>query len=440
MRPDYVVAFVATEGHSDPVTETPPHFGLDVISANNPAAHGPGGGLWALLPDGQVKKLFPLPEHENIADLFDTPLGQLEKGVVVEPNMSEDGKTLYFAYFHDATWKPNGGGWQSMKVSYKGADLYRMNVGRLLEDFNVDPATLSVKRLTFKQYTGPAKSDVFQTTQDKFSQAINPSLPGNSLLSYWGTADIHLIEMRTNTGLKAVWSSNRTRTGNSNPWITDANHNFSLYMADILPDGSLGSPRQLQYYTTSNRTDLSFLSNEGYWTTGPRRKKESVELIGTFSTIDENAADQSFMARIPADTPFEFHLLEKNYGDEPRRRAELALTEAARDTQRLRRLPSARGRLRHPLRGNRGIAEGAYGHDADDAVRRVRRRLQADDGGLQHTHGPAPRMDPGHLAPVQPALQPLPRLDRLVQHSSADGLRLCRRGERLHRDAGAQLR
>ena len=259
-QPDHIVTFVATLGESDPIDETPAHFGLDVISAANPAEQGPGGGLWALMPDGQVKKLFPLPEHEAVPGLIDTPLGQLDKGAVVEPNVSEHGKTLYFAYFHDAAWEPFGGGWQSWRVSYKGADLYRLDVAPLLADHDLDPAALPIQRLTFKEYYGAAKLDVEQTFADKFKDAVNPS-EGSDFLSHWGTVDMHLIEMRTVTGLKAVWVSNRTRTGNSNLAVGEPNHNFNLFIADILPDGSLGHPHQFQYYTTTSALSPAPLRN-----------------------------------------------------------------------------------------------------------------------------------------------------------------------------------
>jgi len=235
VRLDYPVAFVANAGHADPATETAPHFGLDVISASNPSEHGPDGGLFVFMPDGRVAKLFPLPEHEAVAGLIDTPLGELGRGAVVEPNVSEDGQTLYFAYFHDATWEHNDGGYQDVKGSFKGADLYRLDLRPLLADPGFDPALLPVKRLTFKEYTGPAKADVFQTTEDKVRDAVNPDLAANPI-GYWGTIDMHLIEMRTRSGLKAVWVSNRARLANSNSWFGDPNHNFNLYIADFLPD------------------------------------------------------------------------------------------------------------------------------------------------------------------------------------------------------------
>jgi len=81
--------------------------------------------------------------------------------------------------------------------------------------------------------------------------AVNPALASDPI-DYWGTIDMHMIELRTQDGLKAVWVSNRARLGNSNSWFGDPNHNFNLYIADILKDGSLGPAHQFQYYTTTS--------------------------------------------------------------------------------------------------------------------------------------------------------------------------------------------
>jgi hypothetical protein len=284
----YVIVFVATRGHADPVTQTPPHFGVDVISASNPAPHGPKGGLYARLPDRRVRKLFPLPVHEQVPGLIDTPLGGLERGAVVEPNVSEDGRTVYFAWFHDQTWKRNGGGWQQLELSYKGADLYRLDLGPLIDEPDTDPASLPVQRLTFKRYDGPPKQNVLQKAADRFRDARNPSMGLASHASEWGQIDMHLVEMRTHAGLKALWVSNRGRTGNSNTQVGAANHNFGLYVADFRSDGSLGPAEPFQYYTTTSalspiplengiafsyqsstdearRWDIQWIDSEGRW-------------------------------------------------------------------------------------------------------------------------------------------------------------------------------
>jgi hypothetical protein len=233
-----------------------------------------------------VKKLFPLGVHEN---LHDTPTGQPWRGAVVEPNVSEDGRTLYFAYFHDASFEPNNGGWQSMKVSYKGADLYRLDIGALRDDPSRDPATLAVKRLTQKVYNGDRKTNVTQNIGDRVKEAVAPLLATQQEpQNYWGNVDMHLIELRTRAGLKALWVSNRTRLMNSNDQVGDVNPNFSLFMADFRTDGSLGAAQQVQYYTTTSalspipmregysfsyqssteevrRWDLQWIDSEGRW-------------------------------------------------------------------------------------------------------------------------------------------------------------------------------
>lgn len=261
-QPDYPLVFVATKGHGDEASGTPPHFGLDVHAASNPSAQGAGGGLYVLLPDGRVEKLFPLAVHESVAGLIDTPLGELWRGAVAEPNVSEDGRALTFAWFHDATWEPAGGGFTSRKLSYKGCDLYRLDLGPLVDDPDVDPASLGIRRLTFKQYDGPAKSDVLQSAADRFRDARNPGLAqAASEANYWGTMDLHLIEMRTRSGPRALWVSNRARLMNSNDGFGDANHHFELYSAEVLPDGSLGPASPFQHYTTTSALSPTPLRN-----------------------------------------------------------------------------------------------------------------------------------------------------------------------------------
>ena len=285
---DYMVLFVSNEGHNQNGTSTTAvHLGQDVIASNNPAAHGPGGGLWAVLPGGEVVKIFPLPAHELDPDLIDTPLGKLHKGAVVEPNISEDGKSVYFSWFHDQTWRKYQGGYNFQELSYKGADVYRIDLAPLIADDDFDPQDLAIQRLTFKEYTGPNKADVVQTASSKLEHAINPIL-ANSGASYWGTVDMHMIEMRTKDGLKAVWVSNRSRAANSNTNLLLSNHNFNIYIADIGEEG-LGPAKQFQYYTTTSalspiplrngmafsyqsstefyrRWDIQALTSSGVWT------------------------------------------------------------------------------------------------------------------------------------------------------------------------------
>jgi hypothetical protein len=90
------------------------------------------------------------PETGQQVPLIDTPAGLLGKGSVVEPNVSEDGTRVIFSYFHDATFTvPSNQG----SLSKRGADLYVMDMTALLADPTVDPATLPVRRLTFKTDT-----------------------------------------------------------------------------------------------------------------------------------------------------------------------------------------------------------------------------------------------------------------------------------------------
>ncbi|MEM9379754.1 MAG: hypothetical protein AAGB93_07360 [Planctomycetota bacterium] len=247
----YTTLFVATQGREDNGQLQFPHLGTDVIASNNPAPMGDDGGLYAVVPGGRVVKVFPLPAHEAIPNLIDTPVGQLGKGAVVEPHISEDGTSVYFAWFHDQTYKRNGGGWLSQELSYKGSDLYRMDLDALIADPRVDPATLPIQRLTFKEYFGFHKSNTQQTTASRLEYAVNTTHSGHQSQN-WGTCNMHMIEMRTSTGLKAVFVSDRARLSNSNSRADKPNHNFNLYIADILPDGSLGKAHQMQYYTTTS--------------------------------------------------------------------------------------------------------------------------------------------------------------------------------------------
>jgi hypothetical protein len=231
------------------------HHGTDVLSANNPDA---GNHLWIYLPGGQVKKLFPLSQHQLIPGLIDTPANQLEKGSVVEPNVSIDGNRIYFSYFHDAT-DDTPQSYGIHKLSKKGADLYSIDISPLNSDFNAAPETFAVKRLTTRVYD----SSGYQLQSDRLKDALNPTMalgPGNN---NWGTVYMHPEEMQTDTGLKLVYVSDKQRIANSNQGMSigDANHTFSLFEADIKVDGSLGVHRQLQYYTTTSALSPNRLRN-----------------------------------------------------------------------------------------------------------------------------------------------------------------------------------
>ena len=247
----FMVVFAASQAREDDGIQQFLHLGTDVVASNNPAPMGPDGGLHVVMPGGRVRKLFPLPQHENVPGLIDTPFRQLHKGAVCEPHVSNDGTRVYFTWFHDQTWKRNGGGWQNQELSYKGADLYSIDLAPLIADPTVSAASLPVKRLTSKEYDGFHKNNVRQTLASRAEFALNPSAPGfaNQL---WGTCNLHMIEMETEHGLKAVFCSDRSRVANSNSAAGKPNHNFNLFVADILPDGSLGPAHQAQYYTTTS--------------------------------------------------------------------------------------------------------------------------------------------------------------------------------------------
>ena len=79
----------------------------------DPRTMEPGADLVLLHPDGTEEVLVPVTEKESIAD----------------PQVSFDGKSVYFAKMHDAT-------------GHKGADIYRVNV-----------ATKQITRLTEQKFT-----------------------------------------------------------------------------------------------------------------------------------------------------------------------------------------------------------------------------------------------------------------------------------------------
>ena len=213
-------------------------FGADVLAANNPSG---GNKLWMLLPDGQTKLLFPLDIHLQ-QNLIDTPVGMLDSGSVVEPNLSEDGKTVYFSYFHNADDKASQSGLPKL-----GADLYSINISALLTDYSLAPASLIAKRLTVANVTTDGKL----SKKELYKNALNPKLKSNGSHN-WGSVYMHAEEMRTKNGLKLLYVSDKRRISNSNQAMGYANHNFNLFSADITDDGSLTNHQQFQYYTTTS--------------------------------------------------------------------------------------------------------------------------------------------------------------------------------------------
>ena len=241
-QPNYPLIFV-----SAPIKETVNKYGgvngtyklgTDVLAANNPSG---GNKLWILLPDGQSKLLFPLDIHLQ-QNLIDTPEDMLNSGSVVEPNLSEDGKTVYFSYFHNADDKTYQSG-----LPVLGADLYSIDISALLADYSLAPISLIAKRLTVANVTTDGKLG----TDELYKNALNPKLKSNAS-HRWGSVYMHAEEMRTKNGLKLIYVSDKRRISNSNRAMGYANHNFNLFSADINDDGSLTNHQQFQYYTTTS--------------------------------------------------------------------------------------------------------------------------------------------------------------------------------------------
>ncbi|GAA0817884.1 hypothetical protein GCM10009111_19870 [Colwellia asteriadis] len=247
-QPDYPLIFVSApikvfDNTYGGVTGTY-KLGTDVLSANNPSG---GNELWILLPNGQSKKLFPLEIHLQ-QQLIDTPTGMLNQGSVVEPNLSEDGKTVYFSYFHNADDKTYQSGLPKL-----GADIYSINLGDLLADYSFAPELLPAKRLTYANTNDNNEFDIYK-------DAMN--LPLKQTGSHnWGNVYMHAEEMRTDTGLKLIYVSNKKRISNANLAMGYANHNFNLFSADITDNGDLKNHQQFQYYTTTSALSPNKLRN-----------------------------------------------------------------------------------------------------------------------------------------------------------------------------------
>ncbi|OUR60596.1 hypothetical protein A9Q74_12700 [Colwellia sp. 39_35_sub15_T18] len=250
-QPDYPLIFVSapiievenSHGGMDGTYE----LGTDILAANNPSG---GNKLWILLPDGQTKLLFPLDIHLE-QNLIDTPEGMLNNGSVIEPNLSEDGKTVYFSYFHDADDKMPQSGLPKL-----GADLYSINISALLSDYSLAPESLAAKRLTVANIT----TNGMLTTEELYKNALNSQLKNNAS-NNWGSVYMHAEEMRTKNGLKLIYVSDKKRISNSNRSIGYANHNFNLFSADIGDDGGLSNHQQFQYYTTTSSLSPNRLRN-----------------------------------------------------------------------------------------------------------------------------------------------------------------------------------
>jgi hypothetical protein len=87
-----------------------------------PLTPEPGAQLMLLRSNGTRELLFPLAAHRG---LIDTPSGSaLSVGSVSDPNVSFDAKWVLFTWYHNVTSVNT----QRDGVSYKGADLYKINL------------------------------------------------------------------------------------------------------------------------------------------------------------------------------------------------------------------------------------------------------------------------------------------------------------------------
>jgi len=238
-------------------------------------------------PTSDVKKLFPLdiPEHDAI---IDTPQTELWKGSVLEPNVSEDGRRIYFGYVHDTTDETfigNG----IHKLPWSGADLYALDIGPLVDDPDFPPEDLESYRLTVRH--------------EVEEHAMNPTAAEDTVSIRWAPTYMHAVEMRTADGLKLVYSSDERSLQNSNKNFSlgEANHNFNLHIADLVETASgpeLHNRRQLQYYTTTSamspapmRDGISFSYQAS--TTEPRQWQTQLsDSVGRWNTLLGYGANQ----------------------------------------------------------------------------------------------------------------------------------------------------
>ena len=287
----YDVVFVAAKILESSSGSCPPvgqyDIGTDVISATNPSA---GNSLWIVTRNGDVKKLFPLPSHENVTitnpyngdqeNLIETPVGFLDNGSVVEPNVSEDGKRILFSYYHDVldAIPPNQGG-----MSKKGADIYVMDMSAILADPNITPSlsTMPVTRVTFAGA---------EMTTERDAEAMNLTT-ANIGNNGWGNVYLHAIEFRNSDGLNYLFASSLKRNVNSNDDFGHSNYNLNLYIAPINADGSMGPKRQMFYYTTTSAMSPTPLPNgaafsyQGSTADGRNWHIQSVDSEGRWNTL-----------------------------------------------------------------------------------------------------------------------------------------------------------
>lgn len=234
-------------------------IGTDVLSANDPEE---GSALYIYLPANHtVVKLFPLAAHSPSKIDFSPDVG-----AVVEPNLSENGTTIYFSYYQDARSVVSTTEYGN-NLPFSGADIYALDIGPLLTTPTTDPATLTVRRLTTRSYRSTnlsCQESRKQLVTERDGLAMNPPMATGTAHNDtdYGTSYLHPIELRTRYGLKLAYVSDKRRLDNSNIDMVRANHNFNLHIADINPDGTLGAiDNQFQYYTTTSTLSPAPLRN-----------------------------------------------------------------------------------------------------------------------------------------------------------------------------------
>lgn len=249
MRPAYPIAFVAADNlRINNSNRYAINFGLDAEAVGS-TFWGGFSQLYLFHPDRAGPnqeapiKVFPLDVHFSRGIIDALPA----RGVVVEPNASLDGRSVLFGYWHDGSGASSrvrdGSDGRPL-----GADIYKIDLGPLIDNPSFPPQNLTVTRLTDKQ--GAINQDAQnRTLADRYVPAE----------ARWKTANIHAIEMMTDQGLRVVYVSDKKRVK-----LSEANSNldaFNLFIARYGPDGKLVDDNQFQYFTTSSAISPTNLRN-----------------------------------------------------------------------------------------------------------------------------------------------------------------------------------
>lgn len=232
--PDTAVFFVTapikeTINPSNGTKDSDYKTGLDVLEAN---VLSPGNQLWVVTPNGSVRQLFPLSEHKNVGLIDAEP----SKGSVGEVTMSVKGDRIYFSYAHDAgdLAKVNS----DVYGSKKGMDIYEL-IYDPTQLNQISSSTIQINRFTY-------------ATQNKFKDAVNPTLANSGFPGEWGLTYLSATDMVGEDGtIKIVYVSDQKWLMNSNGINLKSNRNFNLYISDY-DQGKLRNTKQFQYYTTTS--------------------------------------------------------------------------------------------------------------------------------------------------------------------------------------------